>query len=52
MKDNVEVVAAEIAGDVIGDYIKDMGLERQDHVFIQKVGRHIEIGRVTFRCVK
>ena len=52
MKNITEVVAAEIAGEVISDYIREMGLERQDHVFIKKVGRHIEIGRVTFRCVK
>ena len=52
IKKDIDVVAAEIAGEVISDYIRDMGLERQDHVFIQKVGRHIEIGRVTFRCVK
>ena len=52
MKNNIEVVAAEIAGDVISDYIRDMGLEGQDHVFIQKVDRHIEVGGVTFRCIK
>ena len=52
MKNNVEVVAVEIAGEVITDYIRDMGLEGQDHVFIQKVGKHLEVGGVTFRCVK
>ena len=52
MKNNIEVVAAEIAPEIIGDYIRDIGLEGQDHVFIKKVGHHIEVGRVTFRCVK
>ena len=52
MKNNIEVVAAEIAPEIIGDYLQDMGLERQNHVFIRKVGHHIEIGGVTFRCVK
>lgn len=52
MKNNIEVVAAEIAAEIIGEYLQDMRLERQDHVFIKKVGRHIEIGGVTFRCVK
>ena len=52
MKNNIDVVAAEIAAEVIGDYIRDMGLERQDHVFIKKVGKHIEIGRVTFQCIE
>ena len=52
MKNNIDVVAAEIAPEIIGDYLQDMGLERQDHVFIRKVDCHIEIGSVTFRCVK
>ena len=52
MKNNIEVVAAEIAPEIIGDYLQDMGLERQNHVFIRKVGHHIEIGGVTFRCVE
>ena len=52
MKNNMDVVAAEIAPEIIGDYIRDMGLKGQDHVFIQKVGRHIEIGSVTFQCVE
>jgi len=30
----------------------DMGLEQQSYVFIKKVGRHIEIGGVTFQCVE
>ena len=52
MKNNIDVVAAEIAPEIIGDYIRDMRLEGQEHVFIKKVGRHIEIGGVTFICVK
>ena len=52
MKNNIDVVAAEIAPEIIGDYIRGMRLERQDHVFIKKVGHHIEIGRVNFQCVK
>ncbi|EMR74746.1 hypothetical protein MBGDF03_01154 [Thermoplasmatales archaeon SCGC AB-540-F20] len=52
MKNNIDVVAAEIAPEVIGDYLKDMGLERQDHVFIKKVKNHIKIGRVAFRCIE
>ena len=52
MKNNIEVVAAEIAPEIIGDYLQDMGLEQQNHVFIRKVGHHIEIGGVTFRCVE
>ena len=52
MKNNVDVVAAEIAPEVISDYIREMGLEGQDHVFIKKVKNHIKIGRVAFRCIE
>jgi hypothetical protein len=52
MKNNIEVVAAEIVPEIIGEYIQDMGFKRQDHIFIRKVGRHIEIGEVKFRCVE
>jgi len=52
MKKDIDVVAAEIAPEIIGDYLQDMGLERQDHIFIKKVGHHLEIGRVTFQCIK
>ena len=52
MKNKIDVVAAEIAAEVVGEYIHDMGFERQDHVFIRKVGHHLEIGGVTFRCIK
>ena len=52
MKNNVEVAAAEIAPEIIGDYLRDMGLETQDHVFIKKVKNHIKIGRVAFRCIE
>jgi len=52
MKNKIDVVAAEIAPEIIGDYLHDMNLEGQNHVFIKKVGRHIEVGRVTFRCVE
>lgn len=52
MKNKIEVVAAEIVPEIIGEYIQDMGFERQDHIFIRKVGRHIEIGGVTFQCIK
>jgi len=52
MKNNIDVVAAEIAPEIIGEYIRDMGLEGQDHVFIKIIKNHIEIGRVAFKCIE
>jgi hypothetical protein len=52
MKKNIDVVAAEIAPEIIGDYIRDMGLDGQDHVIIKVVKNHIKVGRVAFRCIE
>lgn len=52
MKNKTDVFTASIAPELIGDYISDLGYEGEDHVFIKRVGRHLEIGGVTFRCIK
>jgi len=52
VKKDIEVIEAGIAPEVLDEYLRDIGLEQNDHCFIRKVGRHIEIGGVTFRCVK
>lgn len=52
MKKDTEVVAAGIAPEVLDEYLRDIGLEQNDHCFIRKVGRHIEIGGVKFQCVE
>ena len=38
--------------EVLKEYLDDMGLERQDHIFIKKVKNHIKIGKVAFRCIE
>ena len=52
MKNKTVVLAASVAPELIGDYIQDLGYEGEDHVFIKRVGRHLEIGGVTFQCIK
>jgi hypothetical protein len=43
---------AGIAPEMLDNYLRDLGLEQQDYVFIKKVGKHLEIGSVRFQCVK
>lgn len=52
MKSKIDVLAASVAPELIGDYIRDLGYDGEDHVFIKRVGRHIEIGGVKFQCIK
>ena len=52
MKNKVKVIEAGIAPEVLDKYLRDIGLEQNDHCFIRKVGHHIEIGGVKFQCVK
>jgi len=52
MKNKAYVYTASVMPDLIESYIQDIGYEGEDHVFIKRVGRHLEIGGVTFRCVK
>ena len=52
MKNKIDVLSASVAPELIGDYIRDLGFDGEDHVFIRKVGRHIEIGGVKFRCIE
>ena len=51
-KNNIEVIEAGIAPEILDGYLRDIGLEQNDHCFIRKVGRHIEIGGVKFQCVE
>jgi hypothetical protein len=52
MKNKIDVLSASVAPELIGDYIRDFGYDGEDHVFIKRVGHHLEIGGVTFRCIK
>ena len=52
MKNKTEVFAACVMPDLIEWYIQDIGYGGEDHIFIKRVGRHLEIGGVTFRCIK
>jgi len=46
MKNNIVVLATSIAPELISNYIRDLGYDGEDHVFIKRVDRHLEIGRV------
>lgn len=50
-KNGTEVMEAELANRLLGDYLKELGIRASDHVFIRKVKQHIEIGRVSFNCL-
>ena len=52
MKNKIDVFAASVMPELIGAYIQDIGYEGEDHVFIKRVGRHLEIGGVAFQCIK
>ena len=52
MKNKTEVFAASVMPELIGAYIQDLGYEGEDHVFIKRVGHHLEIGGVSFQCIK
>ena len=52
MKNNTDVFAASVIPELIEAYLQDIGYEGEDHIFIKRVGHHLEIGGVKFQCIE